>query len=148
MRKVLLIGSAILIVSYSLATLKQTPPPTVPADRHTAYFMTMLSRNLSFCSALLNIILWNSLLHYRRRDTQLLMLAAGVGIFTTGKAIGHSMRMIDRSLALAGNGVVVVSALLALGLWIWTCWVLRPSMAPARSAEEPAVEPATTTHVS
>jgi len=145
MRKVLLIGSAIIIVSFALATLKQTPPASVPAERHTAYFMTMLSRNLSFCSALLNIILWNSLLQYRRRDSQMLMLAAGVGIFTTGKAIGHSLRMIDRSLAVTGNGVVVVSALLALALWIWTCWALRPSSNSFRPVVEPTDEPAPST---
>jgi hypothetical protein len=141
-RKVLLIGTAILAVSYALATLKQTPPPSVPVERHTAYFMTMLSRNLSFCSALLNIVLWNSLLHFRRRDSQMLMLAAGVGILTTGKAIGHSMRMIDRSLALAGNGVVVVSSLLTLALWIWTCWALRPSASTPRKLDEHSGEAA------
>ncbi|MEP7366201.1 MAG: hypothetical protein ABI972_23335 [Acidobacteriota bacterium] len=147
MRKVVLIGGAIIIVSFAVATLKQTPPPSVPIERHSAYFMTMLSRNLSFCSALLNVILWNSLLHYRRRDSQMLMLAAGVGIFTTGKAIGHSMRMIDRSLATAGNGVVVVSALLALALWVWTCWALRPSPISPRRLDGPAGEPApTATH--
>lgn len=144
MRKVLVIGAAIIIASFALASFKQTPPPTVPAERHAAYFMTMLSRNLSFGSALLNVVLWNSLLHFRRRDTQLLMLAAGVGVFTTGKAIGHSMRMIDRSLAIAGNGIVVVSALLAMALWIWTCWALRPSSAYGAKVEEHSVEPAPT----
>lgn len=137
-RKVLLIGTAILAVSLSLAMLKQTPPPSVPEDRRTTYFMTMLSRNISFCSALLNIVLWNSLLHYRRRDSQMLMLAAGVGIFTTGKAIGHSMRMIDRDLAIAGNGVVVVSALFALAIWVWSCWALRPSRIADSALDQPA----------
>lgn len=147
-RKVLLIGGAIIIVSLSLATLKQTPPASVPQERHATYFMTMLSRNLSFCSALLNIILWNALLQYRRRDSQMLMLAAGVGIYTTGKAIGHSLRMIDRSLASTGNSVVVVSGLLALALWIWTCWVLRPASPRVLSAGEPPGDPApSTTHL-
>ena len=147
-RKVLLIGGAIIIVSLSLATLKQTPPPSVPQERHATYFMTMLSRNLSFCSALLNIILWNALLQYRRRDMQMLMLAAGVGVFTTGKAIGHSLRMIDRSLASLGNSVVVISGLLALALWIWTCWVLRPAAPRVSKPDEPPGDPApSTTHV-
>jgi len=136
-RKVVLIGLAIGVISFSLASITPDPPRPVRADRYATYFMTLLSRNLSFCSALLNIVLWNSLLHYRRRDTQMLMLAAGVGIFTTGKAIGHSMRMIDRALTIPGNSIVVVSGLLALAVWIWACWALRPSSSTPRPLDQP-----------
>ncbi|MBN8734232.1 MAG: hypothetical protein J0L64_27090 [Acidobacteria bacterium] len=141
-RKVALIGLAILIVSVTLATFNPAPPRVVPQDRQTTYFMTLLSRNLSFCTALLNVVLWSSLLHFRRRDVQMLMLAAGTGVFTTGKAIGHSLRMLDKDLAMAGNGVVVVTALLALMIWTWSCWSLRPRLVermplPAAAAGEP-----------
>jgi hypothetical protein len=141
-RKVSLIGLAILIISFSLATFHPAPPREIPQDRQMTYFMTLLSRNLSFCTALLNVVLWSSLLQYRRRDVQLLMLAAGTGVFTTGKAIGHSLRMLGRELASTGNGVVVVTAILALVIWTWACWALRPrGVAPVALGEPAAGEP-------
>ncbi|MCC7236142.1 MAG: hypothetical protein IT163_12600 [Bryobacterales bacterium] len=135
-RKTVLIGLAVLVVSLTLASIQPEPPRPVPEARRVTYFMTLLSRNLSFCTALLNIVLWNSLLHYRRRDTQMLALAAGTGVFTTGKAIGHSLRMIDRELAAAGNSVVMVTAILALFIWVWACWALRPAPEKKKTAEE------------
>lgn len=135
-RKTVLIGVAVLVVSLTLATMQPEPVRPVPEDRRVTYFMTLLSRNLSFCTALLNIVLWNSLLHYRRRDTQMLALAAGTGVFTTGKAIGHSLRMIDRELATAGNSVVIVTAILSLIIWTWACWALRPAPEKTKAVEE------------
>lgn len=137
-RKVALIGLAIVVASIGLVMFTPDPPKPVPPARMATYLMTLLSRNLSFCTALLNIVLWNCLLHYRKRDFQLLMLAAGVGVFSTGKAIGHSLRMLDRELAVAGNGVVVVTAILSLAIWTWACWTLRPAPRASVPLEEAA----------
>ena len=80
-------------------------------------WMTPLSRNLSFCSALLNLVLWSALLRQKKREPQLLMVSAGLGLATTGKAIGHSLRRISTSAVVTGNLVIVVTTLLCLFLW-------------------------------
>jgi hypothetical protein len=80
-------------------------------------WMTPLSRNLSFCSALLNFVLWSALLRQRKRDPQLLTVCAGLGLATTGKAIGHSLRKLSSSVVVFGDVLIVVTGLTCLCLW-------------------------------
>ena len=80
-------------------------------------WMTPLSRNLSFCSALLNLVLWSALLRQKQREPQLLTVSAGLGLATTGKAIGHSLRYLSTSAVLLGNLAIVGTTLLCLFLW-------------------------------
>jgi hypothetical protein len=89
-------------------------------------WMTYLSRNLSFCSALLNFVLWSALIRRRQRDPQLLLVSAGMGLDTTGKAIGHSLRWISRSAVPIGNVLIVITHLLALTLWWYSFARMRP----------------------
>jgi hypothetical protein len=89
-------------------------------------WMTPLSRNLSFCSALLNFVLWSALLRQRRRDPQLLTVCAGLGLATTGKAIGHSLRKVSTSSVVVGDLLIVVTSLLCLYLWWYAFSKMRP----------------------
>ena len=82
-------------------------------------WLSLLSRNLSFASALLNFLLWTALIKNRGRDLQLLLLAAGVGLMATGKAIGQSLRTIGPEAVTVGNVIIVGSQLLCLGIWLW-----------------------------
>jgi hypothetical protein len=115
----LIAAGAAAAVLLSVAFYSEPPRP-LTGDRQTTYVMTQLSRNLSFCSALLNLVLWNALLRAKRKDVQLLMLSAGLGILTAGKAIGHSLRVLSKESLVAGNAFVVVSALLSFAIWFWT----------------------------
>lgn len=108
-------GAALLSVAFY-----SEPPRLASGERHATFVMTQLSRNLSFCSALLNLVLWNALLRAKRKDVQLLMLSAGLGVLTAGKAIGHSLRVLSKESLVLGNAFVVVSALLSFAIWFWT----------------------------
>ena len=93
---------------------------------------TGLARNLSFVSALMNLALWLALMRGGRKDTQLLLLSAGIGIQTTGKAIGHSLRFLfpSRSTVDAGNILIVAVHLLCLLTWLYA---FRPAFEPEES---------------
>jgi mRNA-degrading endonuclease toxin of MazEF toxin-antitoxin module len=109
------------ILANSLYAIGSQPGVT----RH----MTVISRNLGFCTALLNAVLWAALMRNRRRSTELLLVSGGIGLQTTGKAIGHSLRALGTTSMLMGNLAVVLSHLLCLLIW-WRTF-RRPAPRPA-----------------
>lgn len=96
-------------------------------------YMTHVSRNLSFTSAILNLILWTTLARSPEADRQLLMVSGGLGIQTTGEAIGHSLRVIAKALTGFGNLVIVLSYLMCLFVW-WRAFSQGPAAAPRGAA--------------
>jgi hypothetical protein len=90
-------------------------------DKHVSRWMTSLSRNLSFCEEMLNLILWSLLIQRRDSDYLLLMVSAGIGVQVTGEAIGHTLRLYthSRSLVWVPNLLVYVAEILCLCIWIW-----------------------------
>jgi len=85
------------------------------------FWMTSLSRNLSFCAVILNLILWAILIKSRLADRTLLLISGGLGIQMAGQAIGHSLRQIshDQSspVRISGDLIVVLSHLACLYIW-------------------------------
>lgn len=65
-------------------------------DRKTNTFMTLVARDLTFLTALSNLVLWRFLLVLRKRPPELLAVSVGLGIQCAGDAIGHSLRMMSR----------------------------------------------------
>ncbi|MGB9457722.1 MAG: hypothetical protein WCB12_16850 [Bryobacteraceae bacterium] len=85
-------------------------------------WLTPWFRDLNFACALMDIVLWTSLLAARDRDRQLLMLSGGLGVQFAGAAIGESLRqmaMQSRShrLALAGAVIIVSANLFRFYVW-------------------------------
>jgi hypothetical protein len=80
-------------------------------------WMTGLARNLSFCAALLNMVLWMALIRHSPDDQRLLLISGGLGIEMAGKAIGHSLRRMSRMMITPGNLLIVLSHLLCLYIW-------------------------------
>ena len=94
---------------------------------------TELARNLSFASALMNLALWMALIRWKHPETQLLLLSAGIGIQTTGKAIGHAIRFLaertrNRGMVDSSNVLIVVVHLMCLLIW-W--YAMRQRFEPA-----------------
>ena len=92
-------------------------------------FMTPWTRDLNFCSAILDLALWALLIASREKDHRLLLLSGGLGIQFTGEAIGEStrdlaMRSHSRPISLLGNALIMLTNLLFLYIW-WQA--LRPS---------------------
>jgi hypothetical protein len=85
-----------------------------------AMAMTVVSRNLAFYTALLNMVLWSVLLRQGVRDPQILLVSAGLGLISTGKAIGHSLRGISPQMEGLGNLAVVFTDLLCFAIWYYS----------------------------
>jgi hypothetical protein len=92
-------------------------------DKRPNSFMTAVTRDLTFLTALLKMVLWRFLLQLRKRDFLLLAVSAGLGIQCTGDAIGHSFRMLSRQLGAAGaihefgNILMSLSAVITIAIW-------------------------------
>src|SRR5450432_2640425 len=86
------------------------------------FWMTPWTRDLNFCSAVLDMALWALLIGRREKDEQVLLLSGGMGVQFTGEAIGGSLRQLaqkDRShaLALSGGLIMMLSNLVFLFVW-------------------------------
>jgi hypothetical protein len=105
---------------FFLAILGVIASVAISDPSETRKLESILSRNFSFASALLNFVLWTALIKNRGRDHQLLLLAAGLGLMTTGKAIGQSLRTIGPDTLPLGNVIIVTSQLTSFAVWLWT----------------------------
>ena len=89
-------------------------------DPRLTRWMTPVSRNLSFCEEVLNLILWSILLKGRASDYLLLMVSAGIGLQVTGEVIGHTLRLYTGPSTLwVPNTLVYISEIVCLCIWIW-----------------------------
>ena len=101
---------------------------------------SVLTRNLSFGAVLLNFFLWQSLLKHQRMAPQLLMLSLGAGLWTTGRAIGHSLRLLH--IRTGGDAIVVLSELLSLLVWYWALSRFKASAPAASPSTQQPTSPA------
>lgn len=100
-------------------------------------WMTPWVRDIDFAAAIVDLAVWTLLIGSRNRDTQVLLLAGGVGIQFAGAAIGESLRILLEHFSPLLGGVFEMATALA-GMWIW--WrALRsaPAPKPARIALSP-----------
>ncbi|MBI2690199.1 MAG: hypothetical protein HYX27_28160 [Acidobacteria bacterium] len=92
-------------------------------DKRLNAFMGSVNRDLTFFSALINMVLWRFLLQLRKRDYLLLAVSAGIGIQCTGDAIGLSLRFIGKQMGQAhaflefGNILMSLSSVITLLIW-------------------------------
>jgi hypothetical protein len=86
-------------------------------NRYTAYWMTLVVRNISFCTAIVTLILWFVLIASEKRDPRLLMITGGLGVQVTGEAIGQSLRNLSPRTALAGGLIGIFALFLCLYIW-------------------------------
>jgi hypothetical protein len=101
---------------------------------NTGSFMTPWTRDLNFCSAILDMALWALLIAAREKDHRLLLLSGGLGIQFTGAAMGRSigqlaLRTRSHAMSLSGGVVTLLADLVFLYIW-WQA--LRAEPAPAR----------------
>lgn len=96
-------------------------------------YMNQVGRNLSFATAILNVILWLSLARSGVAERRLLMVSGGLGLNMSGQAIGQSLLEISRSMFLGfvGNLVAIGSHFACLYIW-WRAF---------RKAHDPVVMP-------
>ena len=101
------------------------------------------SRDLNFCSAILDLGLWTLLISARQKDSTLLMISGGLGIRFTGEAIGSSLRQLairHRSIPLSLTGGIMGTFVDLLCLFIW--WRALRDRNPATAVSPAAVNSA------
>jgi hypothetical protein len=103
-------------------------------------WMTPWARDLDFCAAILDMLLWAMLIAKRQKDSSVLMLSGGLGIMFAGEAIGESLRTLStaaHSIALLPGNILVIITNLAF-LYIWWQTLRVPRAVPlARAVETP-----------
>jgi hypothetical protein len=99
-----------------------------PAIRNGKW-MGLVSRDLNFCSAILDMALWTLLLLFQRQQHRLLLLSGGLGIQFTLTAIGHSMRQMLPAVLVLGNVLIVVASFACLYVW-WQAFRTSPVPTP------------------
>jgi hypothetical protein len=99
-------------------------------------WMTPFTRDLNFCSAILDLALWALLIGSRLKDHRLLMLSGGLGIQFTGEAIGEAFRSLaiqnrSRPLSAVGSLLMMLTSLISLYIW---CQAFRTQTVGKRHA--------------
>jgi hypothetical protein len=118
-RRVVALGvvtGAIVFAGVSLAIHQASVPAPVGA------WVVPWSRDLNFCSAVLDLGLWTLLISSRQKDSRLLLISGGLGIRFTGEAIGSSLRQLaisHRSTTLSLTGGILGTLVDLLCLFIW-----------------------------
>jgi|SRR5581483_9829010 len=95
-------------------------------------WMTLVSRDMSFCSVILDLALWLLLIAARKKDRLLLLVTGALGVQFTGAAIGQSLRHLSRNTVAFGNLVLVFSSLFCLYAW-WQAFRRAPVVQTARA---------------
>lgn len=111
-----------------------------PAATTAGLWMTPWTRDINFCAALLDLVLWALLIASREKDRRLLLLSGALGIQFTGEAMGQAVRELavqhhSHPIALLGSTLVVTADILRSYIW-WRVFykssVVDPAALPAR----------------
>lgn len=97
-------------------------------------WLTRVSRDISFAAAILDLILWFTLLAKKEKDHRLLMVSGALGIQFTGSAIGQTLRQLSPAAVPFGNIVMVVAHSVCLYAWWQT---FRERQAGAETGPRP-----------
>ncbi|MCX6625788.1 MAG: hypothetical protein NTY38_32935 [Acidobacteria bacterium] len=93
------------------------------------HWMNAVDRNLSFGSAILNLLLWMRLIAHRNRDRQILLVSGGLGLQMAGQAIGMSLIALSRDFWIAGSSIAVIASFLCSYVW-WRALRKMPALQP------------------
>lgn len=83
-------------------------------------WMTGFTRNLSFGVALMNFYIWGLLIGSDCRSRKVFLMASGLGLLTTGKSLGHTVRIssgISGWVGFLGSYVVGITGVMAVFAW-------------------------------
>lgn len=105
-------------------------------NERVGHWMNALDRNLSFGSAILNLLLWSRLMVYRSRDRQILLISSGLGLQMAGQAIGMSLIALSRDYYFTGSNIAVFSSFLCSFVW-WRALRRTPAVEATRTALPP-----------
>jgi hypothetical protein len=79
--------------------------------------MTLWTRNMNFCAAILDLALWATLIRKREKDQRTLMIAGALGLQFTAGAIGQALRDVSHSQVDLSSVIIVSANLICLYIW-------------------------------
>jgi hypothetical protein len=105
-------------------------------------YMTPWTRDLNFCSAILDLGLWALLIGSRSRDHQMLLLSGALGIKFAGESIGESVRQLairsrSRPISMTGNVIIMLANIVFFYVWWQALRTPRNQTPPRRNNLEP-----------
>jgi len=106
------------VISISLLFVAGSLLWNSPSISDPATYYTYVFRDVSFITALLNVVLWFSLVRNRTTDRVLYLVSGGLGLNMAGVAIAESLYTLSNSTVLLVNLLGVGSHLLCLLIWI------------------------------
>jgi hypothetical protein len=118
----LLIGGSLLVALISFFVYFD---PNVT----TGKWMTLWTRNMNFCAAILDLALWATLIRTREKDQRTLMIAGALGLQFTAGAIGQALRDVSHSFVPLSSVIIVTANLICLYIW-WHAF-RTPTRSPA-----------------
>ena len=102
----------------------------------SARWFRLTSQILNFGGALMNLGLWTGLIGSKKREAELLVVSAGLGIAVAGQAIYYGIRLLTANPLLRSFSDVLNVLTHIAGVAIW-CWAFRPKVG-ARSGSATA----------
>jgi hypothetical protein len=96
----------------------------------SAAWFNSTSELLNFGAAIMNLMLWATLIASKRRDAQLLTVSAGLGLVVTGTALAYGWRHLAGESQFGAVAAFFLNLIQLAGWTIW-CW----AFAPARSRQ-------------
>ena len=100
------------------------------------FWFQSTSELLNFGAAIMNVMLWGTLLTSRRRDPQILLVSLGLGIVVTGTATAYGIRHLIGPLEFKPVGYLIMNLSQLLGWLVW-CRAFWPTAKPRKLASEP-----------
>ena len=123
-RRMLLIGLVCGSLLFALVSLLIHYDPDVT----TGKWMTPWTRNMNFCAAILDLMLWARLIRTRQSDQRVLMISGALGLQFAAGAIGWALRDVSHGTIDFASILIVSGNLCCLYVW-WQVFRM-----PARSA--------------
>jgi hypothetical protein len=99
-------------------------------SRHLGRYMTLWTRDLNFCAAILDLGLWALLIGSKKKDYKLLLVTGALGIQFAGGAIGQSLRDMSPAVVTAASDFTVIASLARVYIW-WRAFRGKPQALPA-----------------
>ena len=107
-------------VLYALVSLALHYDPEVT----TGKWMTRWSRDMNFCIAILDLMLWATLIRIREKDQRILMISGALGLQFTAGAIGQGLRDLSHNLTTMAAVMIVGANLACLYIW-WSAFRVK-----------------------
>ena len=102
----------------------------------TTWFQST-SELLNFGAAIMNLMLWGTLLASKKRDPQILLVSLGLGIVVTGTAMAYGIRHLINPVEFKPVGYLIMNFSQLLGWFVW-CRAFWPTRKARQIADVPA----------